>query len=78
MMGFGSAVAWVVFAITRYGSVLGYVWTFVLAVMLGVTVSVGVLGFIAFLLACLPWTVERLGLRRLGAWLRTRRDRNER
>ncbi len=64
LIAFGPAVTWIVFAIWRYGSS----WQVVgLALMIGV----GVFGLTGVFLAWFPWTVERLGFARFGAWLRT-------
>ena len=66
-MGYGPAVAWVVFALWRYGPTRGF------SRVLGVAsfVGVGVFGLTAVFVAYFPVTVERLGFKRFAAWLRT-------
>jgi len=64
LMAYGPAVAWVVFAIWRYGRT----WP---AVGLALMVSVGIAGLTGVFLAWFPSTVEKLGFKRFGAWLRT-------
>ena len=71
LMAYGPAVAWVVFAVRKYGTtwpVLG------LALMVGV----GIFGLTGVVLAWFPWTVKRLGFERFGAWLRTWWDEDAR
>ena len=67
MLGFGLGVTWVGFALTAYGPTLGYGWTFVLAVMLGVSASVVLLGLVAALFAISPGVVGTLRWRHHGA-----------
>jgi hypothetical protein len=73
-MAFGPAAAWVGWVVARYGPQAG--WARALA--LGTFTGLGVLGVTALLIAYLPFTVERLGFRRLGAWLRTWWDEDAR
>ena len=71
IMAYGPAVAWVALAIWKYGRgwpVIGLI----------VMVAVGIFGLTGVLLAWLPWTVEKLGFERLGAWLRTWWDEDAR
>ena len=73
-MVYGPAVAWVVLAVRRWGPTRG--WWPVLG--LALFVGVGILGLTAVFVAYFPATVERLGLRRFGAWLRTWWDEDAR
>jgi len=63
-MAYSPAVAWVVFAIWRYGRT----WP---VVGLALFVGVGIFGLTGVFLAWFPWAVERLGFKRFDAWLRT-------
>ena len=65
-MAYGPAVVWVVFVIVRYRPLRGYRW----ALAFGLFTGVAVLALTALFLAYFPWTVERFGFKRLGAWLR--------
>jgi len=69
-MCYGPAAAWVVFSVWRYGATRGY-WP---VVGLALFVGVGILGLTAVFVAYFPATVERLGFKRFGAWLRTSFD----
>ena len=71
LMAYGPAVAWVVFAIRKYGTA----WP---VVALALMVGVGIFGLTGVVLAWCPWTVERLGFNRFGAWLRTWWDEDAR
>jgi hypothetical protein len=73
-MGYGPAVAWVVFALWRYGSTRGYWPVLGLALFAGV----GIIGLMAVFVAYFPVTVERLGFKRFGTWLRTWWDEDAR
>ncbi len=64
MMAYGPALAWVIFAVRTYGST----WS---VLGLALFVGVGIFGLTGVFLAWFPWTVERLGFKRFGAWLRT-------
>ncbi len=64
LMAFGPAVAWVAFAVWRYGRT----WPVVGLILF---VAVGIFGLTGVFMAWFPWTVERLGLKSFGAWLRT-------
>ncbi len=66
IMGYGPAAAWVAFVLARYGPRIGYG----AAAALGLFTGLGVLGLTALFVAYFPSTVERLGFRRLGAFLR--------
>ncbi len=72
----GLAPAAVVFglAVRRYGPVAGYGRVLPLAL----AVAVGVLGVTAVFIAWFPAALERAGLRRLAAWLRTWWDEDAR
>ena len=73
-MGYGPALAWVLFAEWWYGRTLGY-WS-----VLGpaLFVALGIVGLTAVFIAHFPATVERLGFRQFGAWLRTWWDEDAR
>lgn len=71
LMAYGPAVAWLAFAISRYGGS----WP---VVLLALFVGVGIFGLTGVFLAWFPWTVERLGFRGFGAWLRTWWDEDAR
>jgi hypothetical protein len=73
-MGYGPAVAWVVFALWRYGPTRGY-WS---VLGLALVVGVGIIGLTAVFVAYFPATVERLGFKRFGTWLRTWWDEDAR
>jgi len=66
LMGYGPAIAWAGFATAKYHSRLGYGR----ALAFGLFTGLGVLGFTALFVAYFPSAVERLGLKRLAAWLR--------
>jgi hypothetical protein len=66
-MGYGPAVAWVLFALWKFGPSRGY-WP-VLA--LSLFVGLGIVGSTAVFIAFFPVTVERLGFKVFSAWLRT-------
>jgi hypothetical protein len=66
-MIYGPALVWVVFALWTYGPSGGY-WS---VLGLALFVGVGILGLSAIFVAYFPVTVERLGFKRFGAWLRT-------
>ncbi len=74
LMAYGPAVLWVVFAVWKYGPTRGYWPVLGLALMVGV----GIFGLTGVFLAWFPWTVERLGFGRFGAWLRTWWDEDAR
>ena len=65
-IGLGPATCWVVALVAWQGPRLGYPRAAVLALVTGM----GVLGLSALFLAWFPFLVERLGFRRLGAFLR--------
>ncbi len=65
-MAYGPALGCVGLVVAKYGPRLGYGD----ALGLGLFMGLGVLGLTGLVLAYLPASVERLGLRRLGAWLR--------
>ena len=73
-MTFGPALAWVAFALWRYGPSRGYGPVLGLALF----AAIGVVGLSAVFIAWFPATVERLGFRRFGAWLRTWWDEDAR
>ena len=64
LMCYGPAVAWVLFALRRYGRT----WT---VLGLALFVGVGIAGLSAVFIAYFPVTLERLGCERFAAWLRT-------
>jgi hypothetical protein len=66
-MLYGPASVWAVFAVIQYAPRIGYARTAVLAFMVGF----GILGLTAVFIAYFPSTVERVGWRRFGVWLRT-------
>ncbi len=70
-MAYAPAVAWLAFAISRYGRS----WP---VVLLALFVGVGIFGLTGVFLAWFPWTVERVGLTRLARWLRTWWDEDAR
>ncbi len=74
LMTLGPAAGWVAFALWHYGPTRG--WRPVLE--LALFVAVGLVGLAAVVVAWLPWTLERLGLVRLAAWLRTWWDEDAR
>ena len=65
-VGFGPGLAWFTFVAVRYraspqrAAVLG----------LGALTAIGIMGLSGVFLAWFPYTVERLGFRRFGTWLR--------
>ena len=63
----GPAVACLAWFGVAYGPRLGYPF----ALGLGVVIGTGVLGLTALVVAYLPATLERLGLRRFAVWLRS-------
>jgi hypothetical protein len=65
-IAYGPAAAWIVCVVLRWGPQLGPLR----ALAVGVFSGLGILGLSAMLLAWLPFLVERLGLRRAGAFLR--------
>ncbi len=73
-MAFGPAAAWLAFALRRYGPSRGYGRVLALALI----AAVGIVGLTAVFIAHFPATVERLGFRRFGAWLRTWWDEDAR
>lgn len=73
-MAFGPALAWVAFAMWRYGPTRGYWPVLGLALVAGI----GIVGLTAVFIGYFPWAVERLGFRRFGAWLRTWWDEDAR
>jgi hypothetical protein len=73
-MGYGPAAAWLAFASWRYGPTRGYLPVLALSLV----VALGIVGLSAVLLAWFPFAVERLGFRKLGAWLRTWWDEDAR
>lgn len=73
-MALGPAAAVVAYLAVHYGPSVG----FGTALALGLVSGVGVVGLTAVVLAWLPWTLERLGARRLSAWLRTWWDQDAR
>jgi hypothetical protein len=64
---YGPAVAWLVYALWIYGPTRGYGTVLGLASV----VAVGIVGLMAVFVAYFPFTVERLGFKRFGSWLRT-------
>jgi hypothetical protein len=73
-MAFGPALLWVAFAVWRYGPTRGYGPVLALAVMVGV----GVVGLTVVFIAYFPATLERFGLTRFAAWVRTWWDEDAR
>ncbi len=74
LIALGPAVTWLVIAVVKLGPTRGY-WPFLgLAFM----VAVGIFGLSGVFLAWFPWTMERVGLRRFAAWLRTWWDEDAR
>ncbi|HTP26476.1 MAG TPA: hypothetical protein VMK12_12560 [Anaeromyxobacteraceae bacterium] len=67
VMGFGPAIAWVVFAMLHFGPSRGY-W---LALPFVLAVALGIFGLTGLFVAYFPAALDRLGLRRFSAWLRT-------
>jgi hypothetical protein len=73
-MAYGPALVWVVLATWKFGSTRGY-WR---VLGLALVTAVGIVGLTAVFIAYFPWTMERLGLTRFAAWLRTWWDEDAR
>lgn len=71
---YGPGVAWVVYALRTYGPTRGYGRVLPLALV----AAVGLIGIMAVFVAHFPYTVERLGFRRFGGWLRGWWDKDAR
>ena len=74
LVGFGPALAWVTWMTLRYRGAIGPGRAVALACFTGL----GVLGLSALVLAWTPALLERVGLRRAGAWLRRYWDEDAR
>lgn len=74
LMVFGPAALWVAISVWLYAPRLG--WR--AAIGLALFVAVGIIGLSALFVAWFPAMVERVGLVRLGAWLRTWSDEDAR
>jgi hypothetical protein len=62
----GPALVWIAVVAAMLGPQRGYPWAFAFGIFTGLAV----LGLTALFVAYFPWTVERLGFGRFGAWLR--------
>jgi hypothetical protein len=74
LLGLGPAVAVFLYCLWGYGPSRGYWFVLPFALFIGV----GVLGATGVFVAYFPLTVEKLGMERLGAWLRTWWDHDAR
>ncbi|GEJ56241.1 hypothetical protein [Anaeromyxobacter diazotrophicus] len=74
LIGFGPGLAWFAAVAVRYRASPDRT----AALALGALTALGVVGLCGVLLAWFPYTVERLGFRRLGAWLRSWWDEDAR
>lgn len=74
LIAFGPAATWLVVAVVKLSPSHGY-WPFLgLALM----VAFGIFGLSGVVLAWFPWTMDRIGLTRFAAWLRTWWDEDAR
>ena len=66
LIGFGPGLAWFAAVAVRYHASPDRT----AALALGALTALGVMGLSGVFLAWFPYTVERLGFRRFGTWLR--------
>jgi hypothetical protein len=74
VVGFGPAIAWVAWITLTFRPALGWGRALAIAAFTGL----GVLGLSSLVLAWTPAILERMGLRRAGAWLRRYWDEDAR
>jgi hypothetical protein len=74
VVGFGPTIAWVAWVTLRLRGAIGPGRALAIAGFTGL----GVLGLSALVLAWTPALLERMGLRRAGAWLRNYWDEDAR